>query len=186
MTDVSASAAANSLAAPDPGQKRRVMVGAMIFVAGWVLSLALIPVVNDSALNDALKATLSGVLVLVVPKLFLLIAVAVMGKPGFVYLKSVLAGHFRRLAPPATVSLLRYRIGLILFVTPMLLGSLADYLVTQLIPMREQYPYLGAPTGDLMIVISLFVLGGDFWDKLRALFVRDAKVVFPSTGSVLP
>jgi hypothetical protein len=25
-------------------------------------------------------------------------------------------------------------------------------------------------------LISLFVLGGDFWDKVRALFVHDARV----------
>ena len=30
-----------------------------------------------------------------------------------------------------------------------------------------------------MLVGSLFVLGGNFWDKLRALFVADARVVFP-------
>ena len=30
-----------------------------------------------------------------------------------------------------------------------------------------------------MQIMSLFVLGGDFWDKLRALFVRQAKAVFP-------
>jgi len=26
----------------------------------------------------------------------------------------------------------------------------------------------------------LFVLGGDFWDKVRALFLHDARVVSPS------
>jgi hypothetical protein len=30
-----------------------------------------------------------------------------------------------------------------------------------------------------MFLASLFVLGGDFWDKLRALFVREARAVFP-------
>jgi len=29
--------------------------------------------------------------------------------------------------------------------------------------------------GDVMFVVSLFVLGGDFWDKVRALFVYDAR-----------
>ena len=29
---------------------------------------------------------------------------------------------------------------------------------------------------------SLFVLGGDFWDKLRSLFVREAKAVVPGEG----
>jgi len=30
-----------------------------------------------------------------------------------------------------------------------------------------------------MFLTSLFVLGGDFWDKLRALFVRRARAAFP-------
>jgi hypothetical protein len=34
---------------------------------------------------------------------------------------------------------------------------------------------------DLMFVSSLFVLGGEFWDKLRALFVHGAKARFPET-----
>ena len=30
--------------------------------------------------------------------------------------------------------------------------------------------------GDTLFFASLFVLGGDFWDKLRVLFVHSAKV----------
>jgi hypothetical protein len=37
--------------------------------------------------------------------------------------------------------------------------------------------------GDLLLISSLFVLGGDFWDKLRALFVHGAKVQIPVRGS---
>ena len=31
--------------------------------------------------------------------------------------------------------------------------------------------------------ISLFVLGGDVWDKVRALFVYQARAVFPTSAS---
>jgi hypothetical protein len=31
-----------------------------------------------------------------------------------------------------------------------------------------------------MSLSSLFVLGGDFWDKVRALFIYDARAVLPS------
>jgi hypothetical protein len=31
------------------------------------------------------------------------------------------------------------------------------------------------------LLVSLPVLGGDFWDKLRTLFIHGAKVVFPKT-----
>ena len=34
-----------------------------------------------------------------------------------------------------------------------------------------------------MLIASLFVLGGNFWDKLRAVFVADARVVFPKEAS---
>ncbi|HEY6644060.1 hypothetical protein [Povalibacter sp.] len=176
MADVSSSA----VAAPDPAQKRRLTLGVVVFIAGWVIGLALIPLVNRSGMTDALKATLSGVLLLVVPKVFLLIAVAIMGKPGFAYLKSLVGAYFRRFAPPATVSAARYRIGLILLITPIVLSSLGDYLSLYLIPLRQEYPYLIAMAGDLLILAGLFVLGGDFWDKLRSLFVHEAKAVFPS------
>lgn len=33
-------------------------------------------------------------------------------------------------------------------------------------------------TADFIFLTSLFVLGGDFWDKLRALFVCDYHVEF--------
>jgi hypothetical protein len=31
---------------------------------------------------------------------------------------------------------------------------------------------------DIVFIVSLFVLGGDFWDKLKALFSFSAKVSF--------
>jgi hypothetical protein len=33
---------------------------------------------------------------------------------------------------------------------------------------------------DAAFLASLFLLGGDFWDKLRSLFVREARVTFPA------
>lgn len=177
MNAAAPSAPPNSAPA-DPAQKRRLILGVAVWIAGWVLGVCLIPVVNASGLADGLKATLNGILLLGFPKLFLVLAVAIMGKPGFAYLKSLIAKHFRRLAPPATVSPLRYRIGLIMLVTLIVLGSIGPY-VAAVLPLRQEHPRLVAMTGDLLILVSLFVLGGDFWDKLRALFVREAKAVFP-------
>lgn len=166
-------------AAGDPRQKRRLVLGVAVWVAGWILGLGLMPLVNGSALSEGLKTTLNGVLLLGFPKLFLVLAVAIMGKPGFAYLKSLIGGHLRRFAPAATVSPLRYRIGLILFVTVIVLSSIGPYVVPTAGSLRMQHPHLVAMAGDLLMVISLFLLGGDFWDKLRALFVREAKAVFP-------
>jgi len=33
---------------------------------------------------------------------------------------------------------------------------------------------------ELITLASLFVLGGEFWDKVRALFLHDARAVLPS------
>ena len=165
----------------DPGQKKRLILGVAVWVAGVALCLLMIPVVNASGLADPLKATINGILLLGVPKLFLLVAIAIMGKPGFAYLKSLLGGHLRRFAPPATVSPLRYKIGLILLITMIVLGSLGPYVAHDAFAFREEHPRVLAFIGDLLLLVSLFILGGDFWDKLRALFVREAKVVFPTT-----
>jgi hypothetical protein len=34
-------------------------------------------------------------------------------------------------------------------------------------------------TADFLLVITLFILGGEFWEKLRALFIYDAKASIP-------
>jgi hypothetical protein len=33
---------------------------------------------------------------------------------------------------------------------------------------------------DFLFLVTLFVLGGDFWDKLRALFLYDAMAHLPT------
>lgn len=33
-------------------------------------------------------------------------------------------------------------------------------------------------TGDILLLASLFVLGGDFWGKVRSLFIHHAEVRF--------
>jgi len=172
-----------SQAPSDPRQKKRLILGVLVWVVGWCLALVLVPIVRKSGLPDAVKATINSVLLLGFPKLFLVLAVAIMGKPGFAYLKSLIMSHIRRLAPPATVSPLRYNIGLVIFVGVILLSSVGRYINLGAVPLRHEHPRLVAMAGDALLLISLFLLGGDFWDKLRALFVRDARVIFPAKSS---
>lgn len=160
----------------DPQQKRRLIMGVGVFAAGWMIALAAVPLVTASDLSTAMKATLSGVLVLAVPKLFLLIAIGIMGKPGFAYLKTLVGARIR---PAQVVSPLRYRFGLILLLSMVVLSNIGPY-VEGVLPGRELHPHIYAAAGDLIIIASLFILGGDFWDKIRALFVREAKVTFPA------
>ena len=132
-----------------------------------------------SGLPATWKTGLSIAIFVIVPKLLIITIIFLMGKSGFAYLKSLIGARLRRFAPPASVSPLRYRIGLILFIAVIVLSSIGPYVVPESGSLRMQHPHLMAMSGDLLLIVSLFILGGDFWDKLRALFVRDAKAVFP-------
>ena len=145
---------------------------------GWMCPL-LVPLVGQSGLSGEWKTALSGLLLLGIPELFSLAAIAILGKSGYVYLKGVVFGLLRRLAPPDVVGPVRYRIGLVLFVLPLLFGWVSIY-VANLIPGFIEHRIAFAVTGDLMLLTSLFVLGGDFWDKVRALFVHGARAQLPA------
>jgi hypothetical protein len=164
---------ANSSKAPSlPGW--RFNLGITLFVLGFFSPLG-IPVVTAMNLSAAWKATFSGLLMLGIPELFWLAAAAIMGKPGFNYLKGKVFSSLKKYAFPETVSRTRYRLGLTMFLVPLLYGWLEPYLSPH-IPIIAQQRVVLAMTGDVLWVTSLFVLGGDFWDKLRALFVYEAKV----------
>ena len=110
----------------------------------------------------------------VVPKLGVLAAIAILGKPGFNYLKALVFGYLK---PPAEVSPRRHRVGIAMFTVAMLAGFVEPYLGVVLpgSATRDLRVTLGV---DLLLIASLLVLGGDFWDKIRALFIRGAKVTF--------
>ena len=62
-----------------------------------------------------------------------------------------------------------------MFVIPFLAGWLLPYF-TDLIPDYKNFGLYINIGGDILLIASLFVLGGDFWDKIRALFLQNAKV----------
>ena len=165
----------NSVSTETGLPKRRLYTGGAIFVIGF-LSPLLVPLVTASPLPVGWKTAISGLLLVGVPELAMLIAVAVMGKDGFNYLKQLIFGFLgKHFAPPESVSLIRYRIGLMLFMIPLLFGWLVPY-ISGYLSFFEENRLLFAVIGDVLLLSSLFVLGGEFWDKLRALFVHKAKV----------
>jgi hypothetical protein len=162
-------------AAPPP--QGRLTLGGVIFVVGLLCPLS-IPWVVGSGLPAGWKAALSALLLLGIPELMMLVAAAVLGKSGFHFLKGLLFGFFKRHAIPKEVSPTRHRIGLALFLVPILWGWLTPY-VEQGIPGYEGHRLAVGLLGDLLLVSSLFVLGGEFWEKLRALFIHRAVARFP-------
>lgn len=156
----------------------RLIVGGTIFFVGF-LAPVFVPLVAQSDLPAGWKTTVSGLLVLGIPELGMIIAVAILGKTGFNYLKTRL---WKTVEPPEQVSPTRYRIGLVLFSLPLLLAWFTPY-TEQWLPGYEDNRMLYGIVGDAMFIASLFVLGGEFWDKVRALFIHRARVVFEDRKS---
>lgn len=154
--------------------KGKLQLGAVILVVGF-LSPLLIALVLASNWSAATKSVLSGLLAFGIPELFMLLAIIVMGKPGYEYVKSKIYKYLKRFAPADTVSLARYRLGLIMFSVPILVGILEPYLA-HFVPFFRDLPLLFYIGLDMIFIVGLFVLGGDFWDKLSSLFKHNAKV----------
>jgi len=135
----------------------------------------LVPLAAATNAPPSIVAALTGG-IFVANKLLLLLAIAIMGKAGFAELKRTMFGYVSAFAPSTTVGPVRYRIGLVMFCFPIISAILKPYVDT-VWPGLRPTSWILELTGDAMLIASFFVLGGNFWDKLRALFVRTATVV---------
>ncbi len=163
-------------AAPPPGWRFRIGVG--VFVFGWSMPL-FIPLVAASELSTQSKAVISGLLAVGGPEVMSLVSIAFLGKAGFNYIKARMFALFKRAAPPDQVSRTRYRFGILIWVLLILFGYFVAY-APSAIPGYEEHRIAMNLVADAFFVASFFILGGDFWDKFRALFIYEAKAVIPA------
>lgn len=155
----------------------RFKLGTALFLLSLIGPFLFIPLVAALGLSAAMTASISGG-ILGGAEVVLIIAAAVMGKSGFAYIKSRAFGILKQYGPPAEVGRARYTVGLVMFAVPMVFGWIAPY-AADMVPGYVGNELTFAIVGDLLLLVSLFVLGGDFWDKLSALFIHRAKAVFP-------
>jgi hypothetical protein len=155
----------------------RFRLGLASFVAAFAVHLVTLALI----LAGAGPATIAAVTAVnfVLNKVFLIATVALLGREGFVYLKGLVFGAIRRSIRPEEVGPIRYGIGLVLFVLPLVLAWIAPY-VAEIAPGFGRDTVRDGIIGDALLIVSLVVLGGGFWDKLRALFTRRAVAVFPN------
>jgi len=159
------------------GQRWRLRVGTGLFALGLFCPL-LVPLVSAVSLSTRWRAGLSGMLLLGIPEVLWVAAAAVMGKEGFDFLKGRIWSGLKHYLFPQTVGPIRYGIGLVLFLIPVIFGWLSPY-AAHMIPGYSEHRLALALLGDSIFLASLLVLGGDFWDKLRALFSPRARAEFP-------
>lgn len=152
----------------------RFYLGVIFFVLAWVLPLFGI-LVAKLDLSLSTKAAIIGLLTVGGPELLGLLAVLCLGKANLLLLKNKILAWLKRLKPAAPVSRNRYRLGLIMFLLPLIPTYIMAYAPQWLPDHSSERLYVNL-AADFVFLTSLFVLGGDFWDKLRALFVYDARV----------
>ncbi len=155
-----------------PPTSWRFRTGVTLIAIGWICPL-FIPFVTKSTLSTEWKTALSGVLLVVGPEVLSVIAIAILGKDGFNYLKEKVFALLRRAAPTAKVSRTRYRAGLAIWALLFIYGSFVWY-APHLVPGYSEHRIALNLSADFLFIVSLFVLGGDFWEKFRALFIYDA------------
>ena len=169
-------ASASTTVTPKAGWRLRL--GLVVLITGF-LSPLLIPLITASGLSTHWKTVISGALAVGIPEVFSIVAIAIMGKSGFNYIKERFFIFIKKYGPPEVVSRTRYRIGLVMFGLPLLFGWIGPY-ISSLIPGYEANRLALNIVGDLLLVSSLFVLGGEFWDKVRGLFIHDVRVQLPA------
>lgn len=128
--------------------------------------------------SQEVKLTLSGLFLVVIPEVFTFSAIAVLGKAGFAEIKAIIWGYLKRYAPPKEVGPWRYTLGLVMFVVPIIYGWAVVYMPVESFAGWHAHQKTIAWVLDCLLIASLLVLGAGFWDKIRALFVRTAKVSF--------
>ena len=154
----------------------RIKSGFAIFIVsiGWPI---LIPILSVLGTPATAIAVFSGVMV-VAAELMLIAGAAIAGKEGFAFIKATVFGFLRSYGPPREVGRTRYTICLMMFSAPIIFGWASPYIGHHL-PGFENGALIYAIAGDVLLLISLFILGGAFWDKLRSLFQHNAYVVIP-------
>ncbi|MHC8318940.1 transporter suffix domain-containing protein [Pseudomonas sp. LB3P31] len=146
-----------------------------VMAGSWLL----VPILAAAGVPGSRIAALTGVL-FISNKVLLLLVIAIMGKSGFQQLKRSLFGYVTSLTPSmdTEVGTWRHRIGIVMFCLPLISAFLEPYVDSIWPGLRPNLWQLQA-LGDAMLIASFFVLGGNFWEKLRALFIRTARITNP-------
>lgn len=136
----------------------------------------LVPLAAVADVPGSKIAALTGAL-FIINKVLLLLVITIMGKAGFQELKQHIYGFFSAMAPSAELEIgpMRHRIGLVMFCLPLISSFLEPY-IDAIAPGLRPNNWILQMLGDALLIGSFFVLGGNFWEKLRALFIRTARV----------
>jgi hypothetical protein len=124
-------------------------------------------------LSTAASAALVGALVAGGPEVLILLAAALLGKNVLHYFTARIKRRLWEAAMVRPVSKLRYYIGLAIALVSLVPFYLYGYF-PHLMPPDDARIWILAGS-DLSFIASVFLMGGEFWEKVRRLFVWEGK-----------
>jgi len=155
----------------------RFYVGLVIFI----ISFFMLPtglVLREFIIGSFWKSFILGVFWISAP-VMKIGSIAILGKSSYAWINYQMHYFYHKVAKPHQITPLRYNIGLVMFVLPFLPNYMISFM-PHFVYISLTTRYIIIVASDLIFLSSLFVLGGDFWDKLRALFIYKAKARFES------
>jgi len=147
-------------------QKVKFYAGVTLFCLGLFLPLLAL-VVPFLGFPLLVKVLLSSILVVGGPEVFIVIGVIFAGKPAIDLIKA----KFKSLLLFMPVSRTRHYIGISCLLFSIIASwVLMYYFILTEIPINEKVKLLFLGSIDFIFVISFFILGGPFFQKLANLF----------------
>ena len=142
-------------------------ITAMVLAVVMPLCALVVPMLGLSTTQSAL---LAGVLLAGGPEVLCILAVALLGKDTFRYFTHRVMTALRRAVIDQPASKARYYTGLVVILLSWLPAYIYAYSPT-LMPGGDARIYVLAAM-DLAFVVSVFLMGGEFWEKVRRILRR--------------
>jgi hypothetical protein len=147
-------------------------LGCSLLVISFILPLAAF-VVPFLGLHPAVATAIVGTCVVGGPEIGGLLAIAILGKETFDLLIDKAKQALQKMGPPKKVSRGRYYFGLAVNIGSIVPLYLSGYL-PDLLPRDQTAKLYLLLSGEIAFLLSFFILGGEFWEKFKKLFVYEA------------
>ena len=148
----------------------RIYGGLVLLVFGF-LSPLLSFFVQDLDWHSGIKTLIIGGLVFGIPEVFMVIGIAVMGRETWEVLSARLHGFLSAISPQK-VSRARYYAGLTLFCICLLEGAIEIHATFIREALGENISFFHWVM-NILFLMSFIIAGGEFWDKIRGIFIYD-------------
>jgi hypothetical protein len=150
-----------------------LVAGISVLGLAMVLPLAalLVPLLD---LPVAQSAFIAGALVAGAPEVLMLLAVALLGRQNFDRIVGAAKKFLFTTFFSSPVSRARYQAGLAVCLLSFIPLYVAGYVPSWMPAGNGRIAILAA--ADLAFIFGFFIMGGEFWEKFRRLFVWEGKV----------